>query len=392
MRDGRRRRRAGGPPGRPRRRPSPGTSCTCRRPPASARASARRRRARGTAWRSSSASPDSSGRSPAYTPSMSAVDSGRSSTVLTWSSRYSMSRAEAAGWARSSCQSVSVVPMIQCPPHGMTNSTEVAVRRISPASPVIAERGTTRCTPLEARTRSPGRTPTSPSICGHVVAPHPGGGDDRAGPHLELGVRVPGRASRSRTRTPVTSRACAHQADGAGAGHHGRAQAGRGAGQRDHQPGVVDLAVVVADRAGRSRRRAGSGRAAGRPSRVRCRCSGMPRPRAEDAGERVVRRHARAVVGRAGTPGPAARAGRCRGQRHQDRHRPDQVRGEPGGEQATLGERLVHQVRTRAAPGSAGRRGSACWTGWTCRRRGRAPRPGRPSARGRRRPARRRRR
>ena len=70
-----------------------------------------------------------------------------------------MSRAEAAGWARSSRQSVSVVPMIQCPPHGMTNSTDVAVRRISPASPVIAERGTTRCTPLDARTRSPGRTP-----------------------------------------------------------------------------------------------------------------------------------------------------------------------------------------------------------------------------------------
>ena len=75
-----------------------------------------------------------------------------------------MSRAEAAGWDRSSRQSVSVVPMIQCPPHGMTKSTELAVRRISPVSPVIAERGTTRCTPLEARTRSPGRRPTSLSI------------------------------------------------------------------------------------------------------------------------------------------------------------------------------------------------------------------------------------
>ena len=66
-----------------------------------------------------------------------------------------MSRAEAAGWARSSDQSVSVVPMIQCPPHGMTKSTEVAVRRMSPTSPVMAERGTTRWMPFEARTRSP---------------------------------------------------------------------------------------------------------------------------------------------------------------------------------------------------------------------------------------------
>jgi hypothetical protein len=34
-----------------------------------------------------SASPVSNGRSPAYTPSMSSLVSGRSSTVLTWSSR-----------------------------------------------------------------------------------------------------------------------------------------------------------------------------------------------------------------------------------------------------------------------------------------------------------------
>ena len=98
----------------------------------------------------------------------------------------------------------------------------------------------------------------------HVVAPHAGRGDDGAGAHLELGVRRAGRASRSRTRTPVTSRACADQADGAGAGHHGRAQAGRGAGQGDHQPGVVDLAVVVADRAGDRVRAQAAGRAGGR--------------------------------------------------------------------------------------------------------------------------------
>ena len=136
------------------------------------------------------------------------------------------------------------------------------MRRISPASPVIAERGTTRCTPLEARTRRPGRTPTSLSIVRHVVAPHAGRGDDRAGPHLELRASPapPGRAPVRRS----TSRASPHEADDPGAGHHGRAEAGRGAGQGDHQAGVVDLPVVVADRAGERVRRAGSGRAAGR--------------------------------------------------------------------------------------------------------------------------------
>ena len=43
-----------------------------------------------------------------------------------------MSALLAAGWSRSSCHGVSVVPMIQCSPHGMTNSTLVGVRRIRP--------------------------------------------------------------------------------------------------------------------------------------------------------------------------------------------------------------------------------------------------------------------
>ena len=45
-----------------------------------------------------------------------------------------MSLRLAAGWALSRDQSVSVVPMIQCRPHGMTNSTDFSVRRISPDS------------------------------------------------------------------------------------------------------------------------------------------------------------------------------------------------------------------------------------------------------------------
>jgi hypothetical protein len=61
--------------------------------------------------------------------------------------------------------------MIQRSSHGITNSTLVAVRRIRPSAgtslpPSIASRGTTRCTPFEARTRrlgadSPSISPTS---------------------------------------------------------------------------------------------------------------------------------------------------------------------------------------------------------------------------------------
>jgi hypothetical protein len=55
-----------------------------------------------------------------------------------------MSLALAAGWALSSDQSVSVVPMIQCRPQGMTNSTLNGVRTMIPAPDRIRSRGTTR--------------------------------------------------------------------------------------------------------------------------------------------------------------------------------------------------------------------------------------------------------
>ena len=71
-----------------------------------------------------------------------------------------MSLALAAGWALSSSQSVSVVPMIQWRPHGMTNSTLFSVRRISPLSIWTRSRGTTRWMPLEARTLNLPRSPT----------------------------------------------------------------------------------------------------------------------------------------------------------------------------------------------------------------------------------------
>ncbi len=42
--------------------------------------------------------------------------------------------------------------MIQCVPHGMTNSTDFAVRRMIATSLTMRSRGTTMCTPLDART------------------------------------------------------------------------------------------------------------------------------------------------------------------------------------------------------------------------------------------------
>src|SRR5215217_9633962 len=72
-----------------------------------------------------------------------------------------MSELQAAGWSRSSRHGVSLLPTLQSSPHGITNSTLVGVRRIRPAccppadassEASIADRDTTRCTPLDART------------------------------------------------------------------------------------------------------------------------------------------------------------------------------------------------------------------------------------------------
>ena len=50
--------------------------------------------------------------------------------------------------------------MIQCRPHGMTNSTDVSVRLMKPASERIRSRGTTRWMPLLAWTFRAPRPPT----------------------------------------------------------------------------------------------------------------------------------------------------------------------------------------------------------------------------------------
>ncbi len=71
-----------------------------------------------------------------------------------------MSARLAAGCALSRFQSVSVVPMIQCRPQGITNSTDVSVLVMKPVSERIRSRGTTRWMPLLACTLRLPRPPT----------------------------------------------------------------------------------------------------------------------------------------------------------------------------------------------------------------------------------------
>ncbi len=97
-----------------------------------------------------------------------------------------MSALDAAGWALSSFQSVSVVPTIQCRPHGITNSTLVSVRRI------IAG-GRTGCGRAARRggcpwTRAPG-TGRARATSAWVSSVHtPVALMTCLGPHLELSV------------------------------------------------------------------------------------------------------------------------------------------------------------------------------------------------------------
>ena len=107
-----------------------------------------------------------------------------------------MSALVAAGWARSRFQSVSVVPMIQCVPHGMTNSTDFSVRRMIATSLTIRSRGTTMCTPLDARTRNRPRCLDS----AWISSVHTPVALTTTWPRTS--VIAP--SSESRTRTPVT--------------------------------------------------------------------------------------------------------------------------------------------------------------------------------------------
>ena len=181
------------PPRRPRPWPSPGTSCTCRRRPPPARAPGARRCARGRACEVGSDSPASSGRSPAYTPSTSSrVERRRAAPRSRARAGSRCRRADAAGCALSRSQSVSVVPMIQCRPHGITNSTRLLGAQDEPGrrtgSGRAARRGGCPCWPA---------TWNCAALADHrldLVGPHAGGVDDLPGADLELARRSRGRA------------------------------------------------------------------------------------------------------------------------------------------------------------------------------------------------------
>ena len=106
-----------------------------------------------------------------------------------------MSALLAAGWSRSSRHGVSVVPRIQCSPHGMTNSTLVGVRRISPdrvppapstSAPSIADAGHDQVHALGRPHLEVGRRRAQ--HLADVVAPDAGGGDDAARADREAGA------------------------------------------------------------------------------------------------------------------------------------------------------------------------------------------------------------
>ena len=152
-----------------------------------------------------------------------------------------MSAADAAGWALSSAQSVSVVPMIQCRPHGMTNSTDFSVRRIRPESPRIRSRGHDQ---VDALARADVELAALARQRLRVVGPHPGGVDHLLGADADRRPRL--LVVHHRTDHPL---AFAQQPDDPRPVGHVRAVRGRGAGEEHGVPRVVDLGVVVLQRA-----------------------------------------------------------------------------------------------------------------------------------------------
>ena len=186
-----------------------------------------------------------------------------------------MSARLAAGWALSRSQSVSVVPMIQCRPHGMTNSTLFSVRRISPVRGVDP---VARHDEVDALGRPDVELAAPADHLLDLVGPDAGGVDRPAGP----GPRTRAPVSRSRTRDAGDPLALAQEADHPGAGGApARRSAAAVRASIIGVPGVVDLGVVVLDRADAARPCAGRERLAASACRLRCRCTvaaATPRP------------------------------------------------------------------------------------------------------------------
>ena len=265
---------------------------------------------------------------------------------------------------------VSVVPMIQCRPQGMTNSTDFSVLVMKPDSERIRSRGTTRWMPLLAWTLSEPRPPTISWMSS---------------------VQTPAALTTTRARTsssrPVSRSTRADADHPLALAQEARSTLvrvatwapcdGGGAGDRHHEPRVVDLAVVVADRAVQLLG-ARSGAIRATCLRKRCRCLGTPMSYFAEHRHRVVQREPGADVGP--LPGLV--------QRVEERHRPDQVRREPGQQQAALLQRLADQPEVEhlevAQPAVDQLAAAAAGARWP----GRAARPARSTGRGSRRRAR----
>ena len=232
-----------------------------------------------------------------------------------------MSALVAAGCARSRFQSVSVVPMIQCDFHGMTNSTDFSVLRMMPLSEVIRSRATTRCTPLDARTRNRPRPPDS-RCSSSVQTPV-----ELITTRALTSVSAP--VSTSRTRTPATRSDSLRNADHLGRGPDHRAVGGGGAGHRHGVPGVVDLPVVVLD-----------------PADQRVPAQARHQPQRGGLGQVLVPGHRPGAAHRVvhDQPGADIRPlDHVLGQRVQERHRLGQVRADLGEHQFAFPQRLADQ-------------------------------------------------
>ena len=162
-----------------------------------------------------------------------------------------------------------------------------------------------------------------------LVGPDAGGVDHDARPHLEVAFVL--EVAGPDADHPL---ALLEEAGHLHPGRDVRAMTGRGARDRHHQPGVVDLAVVVEDRAGD---RLGL--------EVGCDPRDLPLEEVTMAGEThlVLAEHRHRVVER--QPGADVRPlPDAVGQRVEEGHRPDQVRRQPGEQQSALLQGLADQA------------------------------------------------
>ena len=200
--------------------------------------------------------------------------------------------------------------MIQCRPHGITNSTLFSVRRISPVA--------TGCGRADDQVDALGRAHLElPALADQrlgLVRPHPGGVDDLLRPDLDTHRRARGPATRAPTTRSPSRRNPTTRA--------------RLATARRRRRRCARASACAARR--RSARRSTGRRRPGRPrsgagaSRSACGGSG-----AGAAADRAVRRRA-AIASYSATPAPTyGRSQPAVLQRVEERNRPHQVRREP---------------------------------------------------------------